>query len=296
MCDISYGDVFIVGCGDIGRRVGILELEAGSRVFALARSEATASALAALRFNVLRGDLDHCDTSEDFPIRPGVIYYFAPPPKVGTNDWRLRSFLSAIPAGYEPRRCVYISTSGVYGDCGGRWVDEKRPPNPISDRARRRLDAESQWQAWCCSRGIDLAVLRVPGIYGPGRLPIERIRKQVPVVREKEAPFSNRVHADDLASICTVAARTSHSGTVYNVSDGHPTTMTDYFYRVADLLGLPRPPAISLREAHRILSPGMLSFLVESKRLDNQRMLTELGVHLSYPDLVSGLPSCIADV
>ncbi len=285
--------IFIVGCGDIGCRVGTLELQAGSRVAALARSETAAAALHARGFEIVRGDLDAPGAIHGLPSPVSVLYYFAPPPSAGTEDRRLGSFLAALTTRHEPERCVYISTSGIYGDCGGAWITEDRAPHPITDRARRRLDAEAQWQAWCRQRGIDLVVLRVPGIYGPGRLPIERIRDGQPVLREEESPFSNRIHADDLASICVLAARSSSGKAIYNVSDGHPTTMTDYFYRVADLLGMPRPPTIGLEEARQVLSPGMLSFLAESKRLDNRLLLTELRVRLRYPDLASGLPSCI---
>jgi nucleoside-diphosphate-sugar epimerase len=116
------------------------------------------------------------------------------------------------------------------------------------------------------------------------------------VVREDESPWSNRIHADDLAQACCLAARQGRAGGVYNVSDGNPTTMTDYFYRVADFLRLPRPPAISMEEARITLGPGILSFLEESKRLDNRRMLDELGVGLRYPDLSSGLPACVGGI
>jgi nucleoside-diphosphate-sugar epimerase len=140
---------------------------------------------------------------------------------------------------------------------------------------------------------VDLIILRVPGIYSPGRLPVERVRQGVPVLIETDAPWSNRIHADDLAAACFAAARCGRSGQAYNISDGHPTTMTDYFWRIADLYGLPRPPAISMAEARRVLSPSMLSFLEESKRLDTRRMRDELGVALRYPDLASGLPTCL---
>jgi nucleoside-diphosphate-sugar epimerase len=284
--------LLIVGCGDIGRRVAALELAAGQRVAALARSEATASALRQRGLEALRGDLDAPASLSGLPAHVPVLYYFAPPPATGEGDPRLSALLAALPADALPERAVYISTSGVYGDCGGAWVDEDWPLNPRTDRARRRAAAERALLDWGGLRGVACVVLRVPGIYGPDRLPKERLRRGLPVVDEREAPYSNRIHADDLAQACCAAARRGRAGAAYNASDGHPTTMTDYFQRVADALGLPRPPAIGMEQARRTFSPGMLSFLDESKRLDNRRMLSELGVALRYPDLASGLAAC----
>lgn len=286
--------IFIVGCGDIGSRVGKLERTAGYKILAMARSNSTALKLSADGFEVLKGDLDAATPCASLPEHPAILYYFAPPSPIGFEDRRLARFLDGLTRANAPQRCVYISTSGVYGDCGGAWVSEAHPANPKSDRARRRLDAELRFRAWCEPHGVDLVILRVPGIYGPGRMPIDRIRQRIPVLREEESPFTNRIHADDLAAICIAAAHAARAEGIYNVSDGHPTTMTDYFFRIADLLGLSRPPTISMQEARRILSPGMLSFLDESKRLDNRRMLSDLAIRLHYPDLASGLPACLA--
>jgi nucleoside-diphosphate-sugar epimerase len=287
------GAVFIIGCGDIGRRVAALERAAGRRVLALARSEAAALKLSQNGIEAVAGDLDRPDSLRGLPAAAAVLYYFAPPPPAGDGDPRLAALLAALPAGALPRRAVYISTSGVYGDCGGAWVNEDWPVNPRSDRAKRRAAAEACLAEWAGARGVDAVVLRVPGIYGPGRLPKERILRGVPVVREEESPWSNRIHADDLAQACFLAARRGRAGGVYNASDGRPSTMADYFHQVADCLRLPRPPAIAMEEARAVLGPGILSFLEESKRLDNGRMLEELGVVLRYPDLASGLPACL---
>ncbi|MEI7869228.1 MAG: SDR family oxidoreductase [Candidatus Methylumidiphilus sp.] len=289
-CDENQ--VFIVGCGDIGIRVALLEQAAGRKVIALARSETSAHRLAQHGIEPVAGDLDHPGSLLELPSTE-VVYYFAPPPSDSDGDPRLASLLAAVDKNALPRKLVYISTSGVYGDCGGEWVDENWPVNPRSDRARRRAAAENRLLEWSRLCGADAVILRVPGIYGPGRLPVERIRRGVPVVREGESPWSNRIHADDLAQACVLAALRGSAGGVYNVSDGNPTTMTDYFFRVADLLGLPRPPSLSMKEARLTLGPGILSFLEESKRLDNRRMLEELGVELRYPMLDCGLPACL---
>jgi len=145
------------------------------------------------------------------------------------------------------------------------------------------------------ARQVESVILRVPGIYGPGRLPIKRLKSGAPVVDEREGSYSNRIHADDLAQVCFAAAEQAPPNSLYNVSDGHPTSMTDFFLQVADLLELDPPPLISLDEAQELLSPAMLSFLNESKRLDNGKMLRELGVKLKYPTLKSGLQASLTD-
>jgi nucleoside-diphosphate-sugar epimerase len=289
----SSQSVFIVGCGDVGRRVAALERSEGRPVAALARSEKSARELQVLGVRPVAGDLDRPDTLRNLPVTAATLYYLAPPPPSGTADPRLRALLAALEPGSLPARIVYVSTSGVYGDCGGDWVNEERPPNPQTERARRRLDAETALQEFSAKTGVPAVILRAPGIYGPGRLPADRIRQGLPVVREEESPWSNRIHADDLAAVCLAADRLGRPGGIYNASDGHPTTMSNYFNSVADLLGLPRPPAIGLAEARRVLSPSMLSFLDESKRLDNRKMLGELCVRLRYPTLVEGLPACL---
>jgi nucleoside-diphosphate-sugar epimerase len=283
--------IFIVGCGDIGQRVAALESKEGRRVQGMARSDDVARRLASLGIEPIRADLDHAVSLRDVPTQGATLYYFAPPPAAGAGDPRLDIFLQAITPRL-PIRIVYISTSGVYGDCGGAWIDELHPLNPITDRAKRRMAAESLLENWSDTTGVNVVVLRVPGIYGPGRLPFERIRAGRPVVTEAESPYSNRIHANDLARVCQIAGRHGDATGVYNVSDGHPTTMTDYFNRVADAVGLPRPPQVSMAEARRMLDPATLSFLEESKRLVIKRMRESLGVDLLYPTLAEGLLAC----
>ncbi len=287
-------NVLIIGCGDIGHRVAAIEQGEGNRVAALARSDKSARSLKDQNIEPIRGDLDNPRSLQGLQTKGTLLYYFAPPPPGGTTDPRMEAFVSALQPPGLPERVALISTTGVYGDCGGAWITENRRPNPQSDRARRRLDAENTLLRWSEATGVPVVVLRVAGIYGPGRLPEKRLRSGEPVLREDDSPWSNRIHADDLARTCFAAARTGRLGATYNVSDGHPSTMTDYFFRVADLLGIPRPPTITMEEARRLLSPGMLSYLAESKRIDNRRMREELGIEPLYPTLESGLPSCIA--
>jgi nucleoside-diphosphate-sugar epimerase len=285
-------DVLIIGCGDIGERVARLERSEGRSVAGLVRSQGSARRLRAAGIQPITADLDDPTSLNNFPIKDAVVYYFAPPPAAGVTDPRLEAFVASMTPFNLPKRIVLISTTGVYGDCRGEWVTEDRPPNPQVDRARRRLAAETTLQAWSKQSAVPIVILRVPGIYGPGYLPEKRLRAGEPVLREEESPYSNRIHADDLARICIAAARHVRPSLLYNVSDGHPTTMTDFFLRVADVLGIPRPPTVSMEEARRRLGEGMLSYLAESKRIDNRRMREELGVELMYPDLAAGLASC----
>jgi len=285
-------DVLITGCGDIGERVAGLERSAGRRVTGLIRSEASARRLRAAGIQPLMADLDVSASLRDLPVKNALIYYFAPPPGKGVTDPRMETFVSILDSSELPKRVVLISTTGVYGDCRGEWVTEDRPANPQADRAKRRLAAETVLRRWSEKNSVPIVILRVPGIYGRGYLPEERLRARDPVLHEEESPFSNRIHADDLARACFIAGHHANPGTLYNVSDGHPTTMTDFFYRVADAFGIPHPPAITLEQARRRLGAEMLSYLAESKRIDNRRMREELGVELMYPDLAAGLPSC----
>jgi nucleoside-diphosphate-sugar epimerase len=285
--------VLVVGCGYVGERVAALERAACAYVLALVRSGESADRLRAQGIEPVSGDLDDPQSLRTIPVSGADLYYLAPPPSAGITDPRAAAFIEAMMPANLPRRVVLISTTGVYGDCQGQWVDEERPPNPQADRARRRLDAENRFRAFGGLHTVPIIILRVAGIYGPGRLPIERLSRHEPVLREEESPWSNRIHVDDLARVCVAAMRHGRNGSVYNATDGHPSTMTDYFNRVADAAGLPRPPAIARADSRDRLSGGMLSYLAESKRLDNRRLREELGVKLQYPDLTSGLAASI---
>jgi nucleoside-diphosphate-sugar epimerase len=290
---MGAASVLIVGCGDVGQRVGGLHLARGDRVVGLVRAQKSAERLQAAGIQPLLADLDAPDSLGRLCTANALLYYFAPPPETGTTDPRLRALPKLMQGNALPAKLIYISTSGVYGDCQGAWVDESTPPRPQTDRAKRRLDAENALREWSEYTGVPMVILRVGGIYGPGRLPVDRVRSGRPVIREEEAGYTNRIHADDLAQVCMAALDRGPAGAIYNVSDGQPGTMTQYFNAVADLYRLPRPPVIPREQAQRQLSASLLSFLNESRRMDNAKMLRELGVTLRYPDLQSGLAACI---
>lgn len=289
--DLSvFRSALIVGCGDIGCRVAARMSAAGVVVTGVVQSPGSAQRVAASGATPLMLDLDGPQAADALAHEPQpLVFWLAPPPPAGPGDPRLRAWLAAGPGA---RRVVYVSTSGVYGDCGGRWIDESEPLKPQTDRARRRVDAETVLLEQARA-GFEPLILRVPGIYGPGRLPVERLRQGLPVIAEAEAPWSNRIHSEDLAEIALAAALRGVAGQAYNASDGHPSTMTDYFTRCARLLGLPDPPRVSLAEARQTFSPAMLSFIEESKRLANTRLGTDLGVELAHPTLASGLSACL---
>jgi len=278
----------IVGCGYVGTRLARALIASGRRPVGLVARQASADALGRQGIAPVAANLDQAIEEPPAAVENGVVFYLVPPaPEVEDDDPRLRHFLDAC--GQErPARVIYVSTSGVYGDCGGEWVDESRPPAALSDRARRRLAAERILAEWSERVGCDRVILRVGGIYGPDRLPLDRLHRMT-VIRPEEAPWSNRIHVDDLVTVLRAAAERGRPGRIYNVADGNPTTMTDYLFRVADGAGLRRPPTVALAEAETRLSPGMLSFARESRRLDVTRMKRELGVQLRYPTLEAGL-------
>jgi Nucleoside-diphosphate-sugar epimerases len=236
----SNQNVWIMGCGDIGRRVARLYQNEGTKAIGWVRSEESLQLGLAQGIAMRKGDVDKGSYFSIFALDEALVYWFMPPPPNGESDDRLRRFLKGMDA--APQRVVLISTTGVYGDCGGRWIDESEPLKPIAARAKRRVDAEHAVQEWVARFGGESVILRVPGIYAPDRLPLERLQRGEPVLYEAEAPWTNRIHADDLAMVCKRAMEMAPSGAIYNATDGHPSTMTDYFNQVADYAGLPRPP------------------------------------------------------
>lgn len=285
----NFKGIFIVGCGDIGGRVARLWRLRGLSVRALARSKASAERLRSQGIEPVSGDLDQAESLPQLTLDGQALYYFAPPADGGDDDPRMVNFLHALQQQPLPEVVVYLSTSGVYGDRKGAWVDEVTPPQPQTVRAKRRLAAETALREWGRAHGVEVVILRVGGIYGPGRLPITRLQKGLPVLNEAESGYTNRIHAEDLAAICVAAAERGGPDRIYNVSDGQSGTMTQYFKAVAERLGMPQPHEISFSEAQQQLSPAMLSYLTESRRMRNQRMLEELEITLSYPDLASGM-------
>lgn len=284
--------LLIVGFGDVARRALPL-LTRHYRVYVLVRKPDPLLAAEYAHFGVTRicADLDRPKTLRRLAGLAELVLHFAPPPESGAGDPRTGHLISALQRGkILPRRLVYISTSGIYGDCGGALIDETRTVRPQTARAMRRVDAEAQLRRWGRTPGgPTVSILRAPGIYARGRLPVERIRRGDPVLRPADDVSTNHIHADDLARASLAALRRGRPNRAYHVSDDTDLRMADWFDAVADAAGLPRPRRVSRAEAEQLLAPTVLSFMRESRRLDNRRLKSELGLRLTYPDVAAGL-------
>lgn len=274
--------------GDIGKRLALAH--PATQTLGVARSAESASAARAAGCQPVRADLDQRKSLDRLAGLSTWLLHLAPPPGDSEGDTRTRNLLAALGKsaarrGTLPRRMVYISTSGVYGNCNGERVFEHRATSAKNARAKRRVDAEQQLRRFAARHGIKLSILRAPGIYAADRLPIERIRKQTPAVMQSEDSYTNHIHADDLAKLVWLALFRGKNNRVYHAVDDSVKKMGDYFDMVADHFGLPRSPRISREQAQKVLSPALLSFLNESRILDNTRMKAELRARLSYPDV-----------
>lgn len=306
--------VLIVGCGDVGlrsaralgaRAVAVVAPGASDsapaasqgargrvRLFALTSTPARRAELRQAGITPLAGNLDDPASLRRLAGLATRVLHLAPPPGTGLADPRSLALVRALARRTPPRALVYGSTSGVYGDCAGAWVDEVRAVNPGTPRARRRVAAEDLLRHWGRAFGVPVGVLRIPGIYAPDReggTPRERLLRGTPVLRREDDVHTNHIHADDLARACVRALWRAPVQRVFNCCDDTELTMGDYFELAADLYGLPRPERVSREQARERLSPMTLSFMGESRRLSNLRMKRELGLKLRYPQVEQGL-------
>lgn len=274
--------ILIIGCGDVGERL-VRCYRQQARFAALTRTADGAVRLREMGVKPIIGDLDHPHTLRQLPRVDGV-FHFAPPPAEGVTDTRTRHLLRALTRAGLPDKLVYISTSGVYGDCRGHWVSETRPVAPVNARAMRRVHAERQLRAWGRALQVSVSILRAPGIYAADRLPLERIKRGTPALISADDSYTNHIHADDLARLAWFAMFRARSQRVYHAVDAQPLKMGDWFDSCADAYGLPRPPRITRTAADEVLSEALLSFLRESRRLSNRRVGEELRFHYLYRD------------
>jgi nucleoside-diphosphate-sugar epimerase len=283
--------LLIVGCGDVGLRVLRL-LRPRWRVLALTSSPQRRALLRNEGAVPLLGDLDDPGSLGRLGALADAVLHLAPPGSEGEEDHRTRALVRALARGGRVQRLVYGSTSGVYGDAGGARFDETRAVRPATARARRRVDAERQLRAYGRGCGVSVTILRIPGIYAadrPGGHPRERLQRGTAVLAPDDDVYTNHIHADDLARACVAALARGRPQRVVHASDDTELTMGGYFDLAADLCGLPRPPRISRVQAQQQLSPLLLSFMSESRRLSNERMKTELRLDLRYPTVREGL-------
>lgn len=283
--------LLIIGCGDIGMRVARL-LRARYKLLALTTSAARSGELRAQGIVPLIGNLDEPATLARLAGLADSVLHLAPPAPRGDADTRTAHLLQALARHGRVRCLVYASTSGVYGDAQGARFDETRALRPATDRARRRADAERRVRWFGRAFGARVALLRIPGIYAgdrPGGHPRERLARCAPVLDAADDVFTNHIHADDLARACVAALHRALPQRAIHVCDDSEMRMGEYFDLAADLCGLARPRRISRTQAELELSPMQLSFMSESRRLDNRRMKRELRLALRHPTVRSGL-------
>ena len=287
--------LLIVGCGDVGQRVAA-QLPPGVRLLALTSSPERLPGLRAQGITPLQGNLDQPATLRRLSGLATRVLHLAPPPTENLPDWRsdprTLSLLRALRLRSLPHAVVYGSTSGVYGDCAGEWVSEVRAVNPGTPRAQRRVDAEQQLRFFGRASGTRVHALRIPGIYAPDReggTPRPRLLKGTAVLQAEDDVYTNHIHANDLARACIAALWRGLPQRITNVSDNTELKMGDYFDMAADLYGLPKPPRLSRSTAQQQLPLMLLSFMGESRRLDNTRLQRELRVPLRYPTVREGL-------
>ena len=283
--------LLIVGCGDVGLRVAKL-LRPRWRLIALTSSPQRIAALRAAGAVPLIGNLDDAATLARLAGLADAVLHLAPPPGEGDADPRTLNLLRALARQGRVRRIVYASTSGVYGDCAGARFDETRAVNPTNARARRRVDAEQRLRWFGRAFAARVTLLRIPGIYAQGRDggdPRVRVARGTPVLAAADDVFTNHIHADDLARACVAALMRGAPQRVLHICDDSELKMGDYFDLAADLAGLARPPRITREQAAAQMLPMQLSFMSESRRLDNRRMKAELRLRLRYPSVADGL-------
>jgi len=281
--------LLIVGCGDVALRAAPL-LSRRYRLYALSHTPERHPELRAHHITPIAGDLDDRRSLRRVAGLAHAVLHLAPPPGLGRRDRRTARLLAALGRrGSLPRVVLYISTTGVYGDCRGERVPETRRLRPGTDRARRRVDAEQLLRAFLRRTGVRVPVLRVPGIYARERLPLGRLRAGTPALRADEDAFTNHIHADDLAMICATALSRARPGRVYHAVDESELRMGEYFDAVAEAFGLSRPPRVTREEARAQLPPELLSFMGESRRLARDRLRKELGIRLRYPTVQAAL-------
>lgn len=291
--------LLLVGCGSIALRAAPL-LRVHYRLLGLSRRLENHGQLRLCGITPVFGDLDKPKSLNRLAGIAHAILHLAPPPNHGERDMRTTNLLAALtkrPTIKEimlPQQLIYISTSGVYGDCHGALIDETYPINPRTKRSMRRADAEKQVRNWGLRNRVRVSILRVPGIYAADRLPLARLQERTPILLPDEDCYTNCIHADDLVRIIFAALRYAKPGRIYHACDDSRLKMGDYFDLIADRSGIPRPPRVARAYANEHISAGILSYMEESRQLMNIRIKNELHVNLRYPTVAEGITACKA--
>ncbi|HEX4842566.1 MAG TPA: SDR family NAD(P)-dependent oxidoreductase [Limnobacter sp.] len=282
--------IAIAGCGQVG--LTLLKQHTGSHFTATYRpgdsSHAKRTRIADTGAKPLGVDLQEKTHLLRMLSVCNRVIWMAPPDTTTPMDTTIRKAVLWL----ATRACLlkkgrpvltYISTTGVYGDAQGEWIDERTPLNPQSERAKRRVQAETQVRLGL-TRGVAVHVLRAPGIYGDERLPTDRLKAGTPAIVASEDSWSNHIHELDLARLALWVNRKAFTWAVVNACDEAPTKMGDYFDAVAQATGLPPPPRLSRKLVKAQVSPMMWSFMAESRKI-RSRAMAKLGFKLRYPSV-----------
>ncbi|MDE1941930.1 MAG: NAD-dependent epimerase/dehydratase family protein [Betaproteobacteria bacterium] len=275
----------IIGSGDVARRMVPL-IRAAPQLFALCRDDISAARWRSLGATPLMGDLDKPATLGRLSGLAHVVFHFAPPASDRPGDPRTKHLITALERGASlPHTLVYISTTGVYGDCRGALVDECTPVRPTTARASRRVEAETLLRGFGTRSGCHVSILRAPGIYAEDRLPLERLHRQDPLAELQSDPWTNHIHARDLAQAALDAARRARPNRIYNVADDSRLRMGEFYEMLARHFGLPLPARLPLEEVRRKISEISWSFMAESRQVSNSRIKREFRRAWYYPTI-----------
>ena len=273
--------ILIVGCGDVGQRM-LPILVKSFKVYVLTSQKEKFELFRQAGATPILGNLDDQRTLQRLSQIASTVIHLAPPNQSGVEDLRTKALIQVLSKGGCVQRFIYISTTGVYGDCKGALISEVTSVQPQNLRAIRRVDAEKKLRAWGSQQGISVIILRVPGIYAGNRLPIERLQKGTAALVAHEDVYTNHIHADDLARLTILCMYRGGSQRIFNACDDTELKMADYFDLVADKMQLRRPPRVDKETLKTLVSPQLLSFMQESRRISNDR-LREIGFKFHYP-------------
>jgi nucleoside-diphosphate-sugar epimerase len=284
------GPKLVVGCGYLGRRVAQRWRQAGHEVFAVTRSPLRAVDFARAGWQPIVADVLQLETLVDLPAASTLLYAvgYDRGQNLGIEEVYLRGLvnvLNALPT--ATGRVIYVSSTGVYGDCAGQWIDEQTPCNP--DRAGGRACLAAEKALLAHPRGAEAVVLRMAGIYGPGRIPKRESLESGGPIPAPPTGWLNLIHVDDAASVVLASANAAPGPRCYLVSDGCPIARRDYYTELARLLDAPAPkfagPDTTLPSAARSIN---------NKRVSNARLINELDIQLAYPSFREGLAAIVA--
>jgi len=283
--------IVIIGQGQLGHELTKRHLAADDSVISVSR---TAHKNLSRAHQHLEADLDSLEKSLPIPESIHTLYYLAPPSTIDLSDHRMTAFLSSTNC-LSISHIIYISTSGVYGDSQGNWVTENSAVAPAAERAKRRLSAEQQLHDFQQAHDSSITILRCGAIYSSKTINLTRIQSnQKPVIKPEQAPYTNRIHLDDLTEVCWQAMlNPADNVEIYNVSDGQPSTTTDFAWLLSDLTGIKRSDIIDIYEANNYYSPAYMSYLLESKRLDISKLLNSLNPCFKYQNIEEGIKACL---